>query len=59
MTSSPQRKKTGPVPARGRGRYNVILDTDLAEWGMRQPGGLSDLLRRLLAQARVEEQRPR
>jgi hypothetical protein len=50
--SSPKRR--GPLPARNQSRYNVILDEELAEWGKRQPGGLSRLLRALLADAREQ-----
>jgi hypothetical protein len=34
-----------------------MLDTDLAEWGKRQPGGLSALVRRLLQLSRERKER--
>lgn len=34
-------------------KYTVLLEEDLAEWAKRQPGGLSDLMRRLLKEART------
>ncbi len=57
-------EKTEKV-ARARGRapsgietvqYTVMLESETAEWAKRQPGGLSDMLRRLLRQAWQEEQ---
>ena len=51
---APERKKPGPVPGPATRKYNVLIEEDLAEWGKRQPGGLSELLRRLLKQAKKE-----
>lgn len=45
------RRKPGPVPNMNTVRTTVVLDRDLADWGKNQPGGLSDLLRRLLREA--------
>ena len=54
-----QRKKPGPVPGSGSGKDRVKtsmeIDADLLEWGKQQPGGLSELVRRLL---REEKGRP-
>lgn len=47
-------RSSGPAPASGRIRVTVYLDESLAEWGKRQEGGLSELLRRLLGEARHE-----
>ena len=44
----PERKKPGPVPGIPTRKYNILLEEDLAEWGKHQPGGLSELIRRLL-----------
>ncbi|GDX41245.1 hypothetical protein LBMAG21_15370 [Armatimonadota bacterium] len=55
MSSLP--KKTGRVPQGNQRRYNVILDEELAEWGKRQSGGLSGLLRRLLKLSRERQGR--
>jgi hypothetical protein len=42
------RRKPGPLPGPERRQYTILIDPDLGEWGKRQPGGLSDLIRRLL-----------
>ena len=55
MSSLP--KKTGRIPQGNQRRYNVILDEELAEWGKRQSGGLSGLLRRLLKLSRERQGR--
>ena len=47
----PRRRKPGPVPGPETQKYNVLLEPALAEWGKKQPGGLSELVRRLLRQA--------
>jgi len=44
-------RKRGPVPGPKTERYQVLLDPDAADWGKRQPGGLSELLRKLLSDA--------
>lgn len=54
---SSQRRR-GPVARGGRARVTVYLDESLAEWGKRQEGGLSDLLRRLLAEAHEQNVSP-
>jgi hypothetical protein len=51
------RKKPGRVATEGRGRYNVMLDDDLAEWAKHQPGGMSETLRRLLVDAKAKAER--
>ncbi len=48
-------RRRGPVAHAGRARVTVYLDESLAEWGKRQEGGLSDLLRRLLAEAHNQD----
>ncbi len=50
----PERRKPGPVPGPSTKKYNVLIEEALAEWGKRQPGGLSELLRRLLKKAKDE-----
>lgn len=45
-------KRPGPVPVAGRVRTTIYLDESLSEWGKHQPGGLSELMRRLLEQER-------
>lgn len=46
------RRRPGPVPGPPTKKYTVLLDEGLGEWGKRQPGGLSELVRRLLGEAR-------
>jgi hypothetical protein len=38
-------------------KYTVLVEEDLAEWGKRQPGGLSSLIRSLLAEARAQSKK--
>lgn len=53
---SPSRKtKATGRQARERVRVTVYLDEPLANWGKQQEGGLSELLRRLLVDARQEQ----
>ena len=41
----------GRVPAQAeRVKTTLLLDLDTVEWGKHQPGGLSELIRRLLRQ---------
>ena len=44
--------KKGPVPGPETRQFTVLLPPDLGDWGKRQPGGLSELMRRLLQQER-------
>jgi hypothetical protein len=46
------KRRRGPVPGAPTEKYTVLLPPSLGEWGKEQPGGLSDLLRRLLEQER-------
>lgn len=46
------RKKPGPVPGPPTRKYNILIEEDLGEWGKQQPGGLSELIRRLLTEER-------
>ena len=50
------RKRPGRVPGPPTEKYAVLLEPDDAEWAKRQPGGLSELVRRLLRQARAAEE---
>ena len=57
-----ERRRPGPTPGPSRRKVNVLLEEDLSEWGKRQPGGLSELTRRLLReerQRRCEEETQR
>ncbi len=49
-------RKRGPIAGPPTAKTTVLLPPDLVEWGKRQPGGLSWLLRRLLTEARQAEQ---
>lgn len=49
--SSPRRP--GPVPGVPTRKYNVLIEEPLAEWAKGQPGGLSEMVRRLLKEERV------
>ncbi|MES2463587.1 MAG: hypothetical protein V4671_23685 [Armatimonadota bacterium] len=48
-------QKRGPLATPGRVRVTVYLDESLADWGKQQQGGLSGLIRRLLANAYSQE----
>ena len=54
-TTSAPRKKPGPVAGPPTTRYSVLLEEDLGEWGKQQPGGLSELIRRLLKAERERQ----
>ncbi len=41
-------RRPGPVPGPPTARYQVLLEPRDAEWAKTQPGGLSEMLRRLL-----------
>ena len=43
-----ERRKPGPVPGPPTRKVNILLEEELAEWGKQQPGGLSEMVRRLL-----------
>ncbi len=43
-----ERRKPGPIPGPPTKKYNIMIEEELAEWGKRQAGGLSELVRRLL-----------
>jgi hypothetical protein len=44
--------RPGPVPGPATKKYTVLLEPELGEWGKQQPGGLSELARRLIRDAR-------
>ena len=47
-----QKRRRGRVPANAeRVKTTLLLDLDTVEWGKREPGGLSELIRQLLRQA--------
>ena len=48
----------GRVPADAeRVKTTLLLDLDTVEWGKREPGGLSELIRQLLRQAYETKQK--
>ena len=45
------RRRRGRVPSQAeRVKTTLLLDLDTVEWGKREPGGLSEIIRRLLRQ---------
>ena len=46
------KRKPGPLPGPPTRKYNLLLDEELGEWGKQQPGGLSELVRRLIKEER-------
>ena len=58
-TTHTARKKPGPVAGPVTIRYSVLLQEDLGEWGKQQPGGLSELIRRLLKAERERQNQAR
>jgi len=48
----PPRRKPGPIPGTPTKKYNIMIEEELAEWGKHQAGGLSELVRRLLREAK-------
>ena len=47
--SDPGGRRRGRVPADAeRVKTTLLLDLDTVEWGKRQPGGLSEIIRQLL-----------
>ena len=55
LSSASDAPPTTGRQARDRVRVTVYLDEALASWGKQQEGGLSELLRRLLLEARQEQ----
>jgi hypothetical protein len=55
MEKTTDKKRPGPIPGSQTVKATVLLEPDLLEWGKRQPGGLSELMRRLLREARAQE----
>jgi hypothetical protein len=51
-----KRRRPGRVKGTPTQKYTLLLEEDIAEWGKQQPGGLSELLRRLLRKAREESE---
>jgi hypothetical protein len=49
QSTTQEGKKHGPLPTPGRVRVTLYLDETVAEWGKQQEGGLSELVRNLLA----------
>lgn len=51
MTDRTAKRGRGPVPGPHTVKATILLDPELKEWGVRQPGGLSGLVRRLMRDA--------
>jgi len=52
MATEKKPKKPGRIPGPPTVKATVLLEEDLLEWGKQQPGGLSELVRRLLREER-------
>lgn len=52
-------KRRGPVPGPEKARTNVLIEPDLLEWGKHQPGGFSELVRRLVREAKEKQEQAR
>ena len=53
-----QKRRRGRVPADAeRVKTTLLLDLDTVEWGKRELGGLSELIRQLLRQAYENQSR--
>ena len=49
INSDPGGRRRGRVPSEAeRIKTTLLLDLDTVEWGKRQPGGLSEIIRQLL-----------
>jgi hypothetical protein len=49
-------KKPGRIPGNATVKATILIEPDLLEWGKRQPGGLSDTIRKALKEIRQKEQ---
>lgn len=58
METTVERRKRGPVPS-GNVKTSISIDAELLEWGKRQPGGLSEIVRKLLREAKDKQEPPR
>ncbi|RYZ83032.1 MAG: hypothetical protein EOP06_20670 [Proteobacteria bacterium] len=47
-----KKRKPGPVPGPERRQYTILIEEELGDWGKKQDGGLSDMIRRLLKEAK-------
>jgi hypothetical protein len=54
--SNDRPKKRGRVPGTPTVRTTLLLEEDLVEWGKIQPGGLSELVRDLLREAKERQE---
>jgi hypothetical protein len=50
------RRKPGPVPGPANAKVTILLEPEIRDWGMHQPGGLSDLVRRLLREEKKRQE---
>jgi hypothetical protein len=53
-----EQRKRGPVPGNNTAQYTLMLEPEPAEWGKTQPGGLSELVRRLLREEFERQKKP-
>lgn len=52
---SQEKAKPGPVPGPIKVQATILIEPDLIQWGKHKPGGLSQLVRRLLREAKEKE----
>lgn len=53
-----KKRRRGPVPGPATEQYTVLLEPETAEWGKDEPGGLSELVRRLLREYFATKKKP-
>lgn len=56
MDTDEMRKRPGPVAGPETVRKNVLIEPDLLEWAKRQPGGFSELVRRLVRESKEKQE---
>lgn len=55
-TGTKERRKPGPLPGPKMQQASVLLPPELLQWGKEQPGGLSETIRRLMADAQKKQE---
>jgi hypothetical protein len=51
-----KKRRPGRVAGPVTEKYTILLPPELGDWGKRQPGGLSDLVRRLIQEAKDKQE---
>ena len=52
LETAKAKKTPGPIAGPETVRTNVLIEPDLLEWAKQQPGGFSELVRRLVREAK-------